>query len=99
MLGEDLGDEGQVLEENLLFERVRRRRDHDLPARKNGWNEVRERLSRSGACFDEQMAVALEGLADGTRHFELPFALLVPREPPRERRTGAEHVVDRHATA
>ena len=54
--------------EDLLLERARRRRDHDLLPAKDGWNQVRERLSGAGPRLDEERAFVFEGRLDRLCH-------------------------------
>ena len=61
--GERLGDDGQVLDEDLLLERARRRRDDHLSPAEHGRHEIRQGLAGSGPGLDEEVAAPPRGPA------------------------------------
>ena len=63
---------GDVLEENLLLQGFRARRDeHALTAQKRG-DEIGQRLPGAGSRLREEDAAPFEHSRDGGRHFDLP---------------------------
>src|SRR5580692_2122138 len=92
MRGERLGDDGQVLDEDLLLERPRRRRDDHLSSAEHGRHEIRQGFAGSGPGLDEEVVLLLEGLLHGLGHLELALAVLPPGKRLRERRPGPEDV-------
>src|SRR5262249_36503728 len=85
---------GNVLEENLLLQILRARRDEHALAVQNGRNEIRERLAGARAGFREQHAALLEGVRDGSGHLDLAGARLERRQRARERTVGGEEGFD-----
>ena len=79
---EGLRHERQVLDEDLLLQRLRRGRDDDLPAAEHRRDEVRERLARPRPRLDEQVLLLLQRDLDRLGHRELPVAVLPARQRP-----------------
>ena len=90
---EHLGDERQILGEDLLLQGLGRSRDDDLLAAQDGRDEVRQRLARTGPCLDEEGAVARERRLHRLGHRHLRRALFVAVERAAERRARTENVV------
>ncbi len=89
-----LAQPGQVLDHQLLLQRVRvRRDDHPLPvadrSRDRG-HEVREALARAGPGLHDQGAAASLDLGDGEQHLELGLAVLISGQQAGQRSIRAE---------
>ena len=87
----------QILAHELVLERQRVcAHDHALAAERTAdrGHEIRERLPHSGAGLREQRATIAERALDRAGERALLRAVLVSREPARERSIGREHAVD-----
>src|SRR3989304_3819698 len=85
-----------VLEEKLLLEGFRPRRDDHLAAAAQRGDEIGKRFTCAGARFDDEMLFLLEGLLDRLRHRELPLPELVLRMRARQQPLGPEALPERH---
>ncbi len=83
---------GHVLGEELLLERLRRRRDDDAEPRVERGNQVGEALAGPGARLGQQMPPPRDRERDRLRQLGLLLARLEPVEDPRQRPVRSEHV-------
>jgi hypothetical protein len=60
----------------LLLECLGGRRDDDLSAREDGWDEVGEGLASAGACLYHEVPAALHRASDSTGHAVLAWTVL-----------------------
>ena len=74
---QDPAHKRDVLREDLLLQRFRRRRDDDLAATQYRWDQVSERLSCSRARFDKEWSVLGKRFFYGFRHRDLPRPRLI----------------------
>ena len=95
----DGGGHRHVRAQQLLLERLGRRRDHDpLPGLKRG-DQIGEALAHAGAGLGDEVLAAPERTVDGGRERGLLGARLVARQRAGEGAAGAEHVVHRQTTS
>ncbi len=94
-LAQMLLEERNVLEEELLLQRLGAGRDDDALARANHRQQIRQRLAGAGAGFDDQVAALFERLLHGFGHLQLPAAKLVGRMRARQQASGTEELVER----
>ena len=85
--------DGNVLREQLLLERLRRRRHDHAATGGERRDEVREALAGARARFGKQMRARVERVGDGLGELGLLRARLVARQDLRERASGSEHGV------
>ncbi len=75
---EGVGDERQVLDQDLPLQGERRRRDDDafvlVDGAQDGRHQVGERLAGTGARLDQQRETTIERLRDGACHGVLALA-------------------------
>ena len=69
----------------LLLERDRPRREHDLLSAADRRNEIRERFSDAGTRFDDRVHAFHDAALDELRHLQLPRARLEAGQLLRER--------------
>ena len=67
--------EGNVLLEELLLQRFRRRGNHHAPPAANRRNQIRQRLSGSRARFHDRVLVLRESVVHHLRHLQLRRAM------------------------
>ena len=96
---EERFEEGDVLEEELLLQILGAGGDDDallaLAREAQGGQEVGEGLAGAGAGFDDEVALVVEGLLDGSGHLVLAGAVLEGERGAREKAAGGEEVVER----
>ncbi len=99
--GSTLGEQRQILGEDLLLQVLGAGRDDHALAAEDGRDEVGEGLAGAGPGFDEQDAAVLERVGDRGGHAALAVARLEGGEGLRQRAVGAEDRVDarRRATS
>ena len=81
----------QVTLEKLILQCFRAGRDDDLAARKQRWNEIRQRLAGASAGFGDQLALRLNGVGDRFRHRQLLRARAIGGKFVCERSVRAEN--------
>ena len=82
-----------VLCEELLLKRLRRRRHDDRASGRQGRDEIRKALPRARAGFRQQMLARFEGIGDGLRELLLLGARLVAVQGGRELTIRSEQPV------
>ncbi len=92
-------EEGDVLEEELLLQIFCAGGDDDallvLARLAQRGQKIGERLSGAGSGFDDEVALVVEGLFDGSRHLVLALAVLEGEGGAGEDSAGREEVVQR----
>jgi hypothetical protein len=92
-LGEELLQEGDVLEEYLLLEGLRRRGHDDPLAAQERGDEVGQGLARARGRLDDRPAARAQRLLDRRRHLDLLWPWLIPRQVAREQPARAKKLL------
>ena len=92
---ERVDDQRDVLAHELLLQRDRAGRDHDLLPRPQRRHEIGERLPDAGARFDDRVRVLEDPALDQLRHLHLTRTRFEPGERSGDRPVRTERFVDR----
>ncbi len=87
-------DQRNVLTHELLLQRDRPGREHDLLTAADRRHEIGERLSDAGAGFDDGVQAFQDAALDGLRHLQLPGTWFVSIQRPRKWALGAENLLE-----
>ena len=87
---QNLFQKRNIFIEELLLQILRARRDDYTFAGTNRWQQIGERLARSGAGFDEQVSFVVNRLLDRFGHLELSPPELVCRMAAGKCSSGSE---------